>query len=169
MKNRSFILPALFVILSLVLSTHYPTANAAEIKTVRLWSDQNEPWQQQVIKEMISAFEAKFPDVKVEVEYIAFKDRSTKLAVAVAGGTLPEVALLSSQFALSLPAQGILARLDDVMASLGGPDRFYKASLSLATYDGHFYSLPYSTVPVVLWYRKDLLKKAGLNTARNVG
>ena len=105
---------------------------------------------------MVSDFESKNPDVKVEVEYIAFKDRHAKLMAALAGGDVPEVALLASPYATSLPALGVLAPLDDLMAELGGTNRFYGGALSLASYQGHYYSLPYSTIPVVLWYRKEL-------------
>ena len=135
---------------------------AAATRKIVFWSDQSEPWQQEVIKGMIGEFESKNPEVKVEVEYIAFKDRQAKLTAALAGGTLPEVALLSSQYATSLPAEGLMASLDDVVTALGGANSFYPVSLSLATYQGHYYSLPYSTIPVVFWYRKDLLGKQGL-------
>jgi multiple sugar transport system substrate-binding protein len=135
---------------------------AAPAKNIIFWSDQSEPWQQEVIKGMISEFESKNPDVKVEAEYISFKDRQAKMTAALAGGILPEVALLSSQYATSLPTQGVMASLDDVVKDLGGANSFFGASLSLAAYEGHYYSLPYSTIPVVLWYRKDLLNKQGL-------
>jgi multiple sugar transport system substrate-binding protein len=141
----------------------WPTLEAsAQVRKIRFWSDQSEPWQHETIKGMVSDFESKNPDVKVEVEYIAFKDRHAKLMAALAGGDVPEVALLASPYATSLPALGVLAPLDDLMAELGGPNRFYGGALSLASYQGHYYSLPYSTIPVVLWYRKDLLQKAGI-------
>ncbi|MBW2121941.1 MAG: sugar ABC transporter substrate-binding protein [Deltaproteobacteria bacterium] len=111
---------------------------------------------------MISEFESLNPDVKVEVEYIGWKDRQAKMTAAMASGTEPEVALLSSQYATSLPAQGALARMDDVMVDLGGPEAFYGAALSLASYEGHFYSIPYSMLPVVIWYRKDRFDRIGL-------
>ncbi len=104
----------------------------------------------------------KHPDVKVELEFIAFRDRQTKLTAAISGGTVPEVILLTDYYAVSLPAQGLLAPLDDLMAGLGGPSVFFESTLSLAKYEGHYYSLPYSTIPVLLWYRKDLFKQHGL-------
>ena len=84
------------------------------------------------------------------------------MTAALAAQDVPEVAFLSSQYATSLPAQGALKNLDDLMKSLGGPNAFSGASLSLAMYDGHYYSLPYSTIPVVMWYRKDRFEENGL-------
>jgi ABC-type glycerol-3-phosphate transport system substrate-binding protein len=140
-----------------------PACNAAgETKSIRFWSDQSEPWQQQVITAMVQDFESSHPGVKVEVEYIAFKDRQAKMTAALAAQDVPEVALLSSQYATSLPAAGALKNLDDLVKDLGGPAAFSGASLGLARYNDHFYSLPWCTAPVVMWYRKDRLSENGL-------
>lgn len=140
-----------------------PACNAAgETKTIRFWSDQSEPWQQKVIAAMIQDFESSHPGVKVEVEYIAFKDRQAKMTAALAAQDVPEVALLSSQYATSLPAQGALKNLDGLVKDLGGPGAFTGASLSLSKYNDHFFSLPYATLPVVMWYRKDRFEENGL-------
>lgn len=160
MKRQIFLVVSMITLLCMLLLPYH--TEAKETKNIIFWSDQSEPWQQEVIKGMIGEFESKNPDVKVEVEYIAFKDRQAKMTAALAGGILPEVALLSSHYATSLPAQGVMASLDDTLKDLGGANSFFGASLSLATYEGHYYSLPYSTIPVVLWYRKDLLKNQGL-------
>ena len=77
----------------------------------------------------------------------------------MATGTEPEVALLNSQYATSLPARGVLVTLDDVVEELGGRDAFFESALSLSQYDGKYYTLPYQTQPVVMWYRKDIFKK----------
>jgi multiple sugar transport system substrate-binding protein len=135
---------------------------AADETTIRFWSDQSEPWQQKVISAMVQDFEASHKGIKVEVEYISFKDRQAKMTAALAAQDVPEVALLSSQYATSLPAQGALRPLDDVVQELGGPGIFSGASLSLARYNDKFYSLPYSTIPVVVWYRTDRFQEAGL-------
>jgi multiple sugar transport system substrate-binding protein len=160
MKRQISLILIMVTFLSMFfLSDH---VGAAPLKKITFWSDQSEPWQQDVIKGTVSEFESKNPDVKVEVEYIAFKDRHAKLMAALAGGEVPEVALFASPYATSLPSFGVLASLDDLMAELGGPNAFYGVALSLATHQGHYYTLPYSTIPVVLWYRKDLLSKQGL-------
>jgi multiple sugar transport system substrate-binding protein len=146
-----------------------PACNAAgETKTIRFWSDQSEPWQQKVIAAMIQDFESSHQGVKVEVEYIAFKDRQAKMTAALAAQDVPEVAFLSSQYATSLPSQGALRSLDDLMKSLGGPGAFTGSSLSLAMTDGHYYTLPYSTLPVVMWYRKDRFEENSLKVPQTI-
>ena len=135
---------------------------AEEAVTIRFWSDQSEPWQQKVIDEMVKDFEASHQGTKVEVEYIAFKDRQAKMTAALAAQDVPDVALLSSQYATSLPPQGALRPLDDVVKELGGAGAFLGASLSLARYNDKFYTLPYCILPVVVFYRTDRLQEAGL-------
>jgi multiple sugar transport system substrate-binding protein len=154
-----------FIILMAVLTVYLfaPVCNAAsETTAIRFWSDQSEPWQQKAITAMVEDFESSHPGVKVEVEYISWKDRQAKMTAALAAQDVPEVALLSSQYATSLPAQGVLKNLDDIVQDLGGPEAFLGASLSLAKYEGHFYSLPYSLIPVVVWYRTDIFDQNGL-------
>ena len=154
-----------FIILVTVFTVYLlaPVCNAAgETKAIRFWSDQSEPWQQKAITAMVQDFESSHPGVKVEVEYISWKDRQAKMTAALAAQDVPEVALLSSQYATSLPAQGVLKNLDGIVKDLGGPNAFLGASLSLAEYEGHFYTLPYSLIPVVVWYRTDIFSQNGL-------
>ena len=131
----------------------------AETKEIRFWSDQAEPWQQEIIVKMINQFEELNPDVKVNVEYLSFEDTNTKIISALASGTEPEVCLFPSQYPISLAAQGVLATLDDVVEELGGQDAFFESALSLSQYNGNYYTLPYTTIPVVIWYRKDIFDK----------
>jgi len=56
-----------------------------------------------------------------------------------------------------------LKNLDDLVKDLGGEGAFSGASLSLARYNDHFYTLPWCTAPVVMWYRKEsAVKKVAL-------
>jgi multiple sugar transport system substrate-binding protein len=159
MKKCVFVVLAAIMAICLLAG---PGNTAGEPKTIRFWSDQSEPWQQKVISAMIEDFESSNPGVKVEVEYISWKDRQSKMTAALAAQDVPDVAFLSSQYATSLPSQGVLKVLDDVAKELGGPEAFTGASLSLAKYNDHFYSLPYCTIPVVMWYRKDRFEECGL-------
>ncbi len=160
-KSICLVLMAALAIVAVCLLS--PECQAAgETKTIRLWSDQSEPWQQKVLTAMAQDFESSHPGVKVEVEYISFKDRQAKMTAALAAQDVPEVALLSSQYATSLPAAGALKELDGVVKEFGGTDAFVGASLSLAKYKDHFYSIPYSMIPVVVWYRMDRFQENGL-------
>jgi len=164
--RRSVLLVLVFLAATCLLAP--PLHAAGEPRTIRFWSDQGEPWQQKVIAAMVQDFEASHPGVKVEVEYISFKDRQAKMTAALAAQDVPEVALLSSQYATSLPAQGVLKELDGLVKELGGAEAFAGASLSLARYKDHFYSLPYSMIPVVMWYRTDRFQEAGVKVPQTL-
>ncbi len=145
-----------------------PVSQAGEVRQIRFWSDQSEPWQQKVLTAMVQDFESTHPGIKVEVEYISWGDRQAKMTAGMASQEVPEVALLSSQYATSLPATGALRTLDDVVKDLGGANAFLGASLSLARYNNHFYTLPYSVIPVVMWYRKDRFEENGLTPPKTL-
>jgi len=51
-----------------------------------------------------------------------------------------------------------LRPLDDVVKELGGEGIFTGSSLSLAKYKDKFYTVPYCTIPVVVFYRTDRLQ-----------
>ena len=69
MKKLIFLVLSLTALLSMTLM---PLNAGAATKNIVFWSDQSEPWQQDVIKGMISDFESKNPDVKVEVGIYRF-------------------------------------------------------------------------------------------------
>jgi len=94
------------LILTIVLTIGFSAVQcAAEDVTIRFWSDQSEPWQQKEIEAMGRDFEAAHPGIKVEAEYIAWQDRQAKMTAALAAQDVPDVALLSSQYATSLPPE----------------------------------------------------------------
>jgi len=149
---------ALCLVFTMILT--WSTNCLAQSKEIRFWSDQTEPWQQEVIGKIISKFEELNPDVKVNVEYLSWEDFNNKLVSALATGTEPEVSLFAIQYSATLPAEGVLVPLDDVLEELGGQDAFFESALSISRYkDGKYYTLPYSTLPVLLWYRKDIFEK----------
>jgi ABC-type glycerol-3-phosphate transport system substrate-binding protein len=120
----------LLLMMALVVTSAWifpPVSRAGEVRQIRLWSDQSEPWQQKVIAAMVQDFQSSHPTIKVEVEYISWQDRQAKMTAALAAQDVPEVALLSSQYATSLPATGALRTLDDVVKDLGGADAFLGA------------------------------------------
>ena len=55
MRKKFFLVSMIAMMICLLAAASYA---AAETKKIRFWSDQSEPWQQQVIKAMIEDFEA---------------------------------------------------------------------------------------------------------------
>jgi multiple sugar transport system substrate-binding protein len=88
----------------------------------------------------------------------------TKLALAASSGRPPDVAI-SHLSRLPLLAQaGLVESVDEAGLTGAGltEDKFTPRAWSKATVDGTTYAVPLDTHPFVIFYNRDLAKKAGL-------
>jgi multiple sugar transport system substrate-binding protein len=113
---------------------------------------------EQDLQAIVDAFEADNPDIDVKVETTPYDDYFTKLQTALAGGTAGDAFELNYENFVTYAENGSLAELGDV------DDSSYKPSLLEAyQHDGTQLGLPESFSDVVLFYNKDLFKKAGVD------
>lgn len=115
-------------------------------------------------KDIVEAFEKKYPDVHVEVLSSANSEYEQKLAVMLAGGDDIDVFIAKQNLALtSLADNGYVYALNDLIEG---------DSLDLSNYgdlidlhyniDGKIYGLPYRKNDYVLFYNKNLFDQANL-------
>lgn len=95
----------------------------------------------------------------------------TKLALATASGTPPDVGIAHLSRLPLLAAAGLLEPVQDAgVGELGiTADKFTPAAWKKATVDGTVYAVPLDTHPFVLFYNTDLARKAGLLDAAGDG
>ena len=88
----------------------------------------------------------------------------TKLALAAAGDRPPDVAAFHASRLGAYAPQGLLTPLDTEMLARNGitEDKFLPEVWKRGQFDGKQYLIPLDTHPLVLYYNKDLAKKAGL-------
>jgi multiple sugar transport system substrate-binding protein len=86
-----------------------------------------------------------------------------KFGTAAASGSAPDVASIDLVFLPYFASQGALEDITDIANSLPYKDSLSPAHRRLATYDGKTYALPFTAEASVLYYNKDLFKKAGLD------
>lgn len=125
--------------------------NAAEVK----WG-----------KEMVSAWNAAHPDQQVEGQEIpAGKSSEEVIGAAIAAGNAPCLVFNTSPAAVpQFQKQGGLVPLDSFPdAAQYIKDRTGSLADQYKSSDGKYYQLPWKSNPVVLFYNKDLFKKAGLD------
>jgi len=132
----------------------------AKEKKITYLSPETDPSSIEVDNEIIKRFEAANPGIKVELTHGNLGDILPKLAAMINAGTAPDVAYFSPRYVTSLAAQGSLLKLDDLFAEMGDiPKKFVTPSK-----DGAVYDIPASMESMVLYYRKDLLEKAGITS-----
>ena len=113
--------------------------------------------------DLIEAFEAKYPNIKVEPVVTGYSDYHTKLLTMIAGGAAPDVMRISTQFLPDLVASGGLLDVGK-MAEEKGFDlsMYYEDGLKDCSWDGICYGLPWGTAPVYMLMNVDMFEAAGV-------
>lgn len=141
------------------------SANAAPKGEITVWS-----WNiaAEALDMLVPDFNKQYPDVKVTVVNMGHADVRTKaLAGCAAGGTdLPDVVTIEND-----EAETYWAQFPDCFVNLKtlGVDKYKDAFpafkwTQLSAGDG-IYSLPWDSGPAVMFYRRDLYQKAGVDPA----
>ncbi|WFR73353.1 ABC transporter substrate-binding protein [Prescottella defluvii] len=132
--------------------------------TITFWS--NHPGKSQdVEKELIKRFEAKYPDLKVDLVDGGknYEEVSQKFNAALSGGALPDVVVLSDVWWFNYALTGAIEPLDPLFGEVGVNASDYVDSL-LADYlfQGKHFALPYARSTPIFYYNKQVWAQAGL-------
>ena len=132
--------------------------------TLRWWSPQASPDQLKAYRAQIAAFEAANPTVRVVFEPTSDEGYPAQFAAAFAAKQLPNlVTHLPSFAAQNYYAQGLLEPVDDVIRAIGTERYFAGANEIYRTADNHCCATGIGNTAVdMFWYRKDLLRAAGI-------
>lgn len=102
--------------------------------------------------------------VKVDLENVGDDDYYTKLLLALDSGNGPDVFHHGGSAAGELAEAGYIEPLDNYLSSWADWAQFYPASVqSSVQYQGQTWCVPYGLDTRFLYYRKDILTKAGLS------
>ena len=121
---------------------------------IRFWQF----WSVEWIQPAIDKFQAENPDYKIEVERLTWDAGFNKIVTAMAADDAPDVLEIGSTWVAGFGSDGGILPLEigDLQNKL--------SSWRPALYDGEYYAVPWALSTNALFYNKDLLKKAELNT-----
>ncbi len=153
MKKLSTLL-AVLLCLSMIFAA---CAEEAEPVTITYCNFNASGANEETLAKMVEAFEAANPDVKVEVETIAYDDYFTQMQTRVAGGTAPDCYELNIENFAAYANKGILGEITGTDVS-----GLNETALNAFNVNGKQYGLPESFSNVVLIYNKDLFDAAGV-------
>ena len=122
----------------------------------------------EAIGPMVRAFEAENPSIHVRVQQIPWTAAHEKLLTAFVGGALPDVAQLENTWVPEFAAIDALMPLDAAMSrdSLHVPrGDYFPGVLATNVVDDTLYGVPWYVDTRVMFYRSDLLRKAGVASA----
>ena len=132
---------------------------------IKVWLSNN-PEEVAWGKAMVKKWNAEHPDQKVTAQEIpAGKTSEEVIGAAITAGNAPCLVFNTSPAAVpQFQKQGGLVPLDDFE---GGSDYVEQRSGDVAkqytSEDGKYYQIPWKSNPVMIFYNKDLLKKAGVD------
>src|SRR3954468_4619470 len=130
--------------------------------TITIWArDVQKPFMGQLVDAYNKSHKA-----QAKLSLIPSAQFVQKFGTAAASGTAPDVASIDLVFLPYFASQGALQDISEMSNALPYKDSLSPAHQRLATYEGKTYALPFTAEASVLYYNKDLFKKAGLNPSK---
>lgn len=155
MRRAAF--PAAFAVLLAAGACARGSSRAA----VRFWGLGREG---EVVKELLPAFRERHPGVRVEVQQIPWTAAHEKLLTAFVGESLPDVAQIGNTW---LPEFQTLGALEDLGPRVArspviASGKYFPGIWDTNLVEGVLCGVPWYVDTRVLFYRKDLLRAAGV-------
>ncbi|QJD89045.1 sugar ABC transporter substrate-binding protein [Duganella dendranthematis] len=120
----------------------------------------------EVVTALIPEFERTHPGVRVEVQQLPWTAAHEKLLTAFAGEVMPDVFQLGNTWIPELEVLNALAPLDGYVAASAvvRQDDYFPGIWDTNVVNGRLWGLPWYVDTRVMFYRQDMLKRAGFNT-----
>jgi multiple sugar transport system substrate-binding protein len=119
----------------------------------------------EVVAELLPEFERSHPGIRVTVQQVPWTAAHEKLLTAFAGDATPDLCQLGNTWIPELVALNALAPLDRYIA--GSPivlaDDYFAGIWDTNRVDGNVYGVPWYVDTRLLFYRRDLLNRAGFS------
>ncbi len=134
------------------------------MRHVSIWMDDMTEDRQDMMEEIIAAFEAKYPDIKVDFTGLP-GDATDKLMLGFEAGTGPDILNITSKNIATYIENGYVVDITDMYAEQGNDAILDSAIESATSFDrdgGRLYYLPSGTNFYCLWIRPDWFAEKGL-------
>ncbi len=128
-----------------------------------IWST---PQEMTIYKKFINAFEKEYPQIKINVQTMAWSEYWSKLPVLFASGTVPDVLWMHDSRIYQFAELGVLAPLDPLIKKdppYGWPNDYVPIQIEAFNVGGQQYALPYDFASTLVIYNKSYLDEAGLS------
>ena len=128
--------------------------------TLRFWAMGAEG---EVVQQLMPDFERENPGIKVRVQAMPWTAAHEKLLTSYVGESTPDVAQLGNTWVPEFAAINALEPLEAYVARSATvkPDAFFRGIWDTNVVDGEVYGVPWYVDTRVIFYRSDLLARAG--------
>jgi multiple sugar transport system substrate-binding protein len=120
----------------------------------------------EVIGQLLSQFRRLHPEIEVRIQQLPFKAAHQKLLTAVAGGATPDVCQLGNTWVPEFAALKALEPLgpSTAQSTIVQESDYFPGIWDTNVIAGTLYGVPWYVDTRLLFYRRDLLAKAGFST-----
>ena len=166
MKKLISVLLVALLAVSLFANGSSEQASEPETATIRYWQHSSAA-RDAMMERIVAMFEEKYPQYKVELEFIPEADYNQKLIPALATDTAPDVFQIQQGMVAKLAAVESIQPLD---TSVMSPETIAKDKVNSAVdglkYNGEYYGMPTDTQTIILMWNKEHAKEAGLDAEK---
>lgn len=139
------------------------TAQADDVVELTFMGWEASPLETQAVEDGIAAFEAQYPNIKVNyTPGLAGSEYNAKLLSSAAAGSMPDVMFVAAASYREFASKGVLLELTDKFDENYSLDDFIDSSRQIMEIDGHVYGISSCTVSPIVYYNKDVFDAAGL-------
>ncbi len=123
------------------------------------WQFWTDPQVKPALIEIIHQFEKENPEIKINLTDLTWSEGHEKIVVAFASGTAPDILELGSDWVPEFSSQDVLLDVTSDAEKIQQDFLMWEPVF----YKGRIYGFPWLLDTRVLFYNKDLMKKAGLD------
>jgi len=133
---------------------------ASKPVTITFWHTHNAQ-ETPTLEAIVKDFEAKNPNIKVELQAVPFDGGQNKFKTAAQAGNAPDVFRSECAWTPQFAALGLLAPIDDLVTAEDKAD-FLPVAAAAYQFKGKTYGLPQVTDALALLYNKKMFQEAGV-------
>lgn len=130
---------------------------AEDDTTIRFWAFGREG---EVVQELAHDFERTHPGVRIRVQQIPWSAAHEKLLTAIVGRATPDIAQMGNTWIPEMVTLGAIAPLRIALAD----SSYFPGIVATNVVNDTLYGMPWYVDTRVLFYRKDILARAGYRT-----
>ncbi|HEY8888782.1 MAG TPA: sugar ABC transporter substrate-binding protein [Clostridium sp.] len=138
-------------------------SNKPKVTTIQFMETLTSPERTKFVKELISDFELKNKDTKVELISEPWEQAHDKIITLSAANQLPDVIEMAANWVSEIGATGKIENLQPYFNKWDKKDTLTETSLKLGkAYKNTLYVIPHSLYFQAMYYRSDWFKAAGI-------
>ena len=117
---------------------------AASSTSIKLWTYPIGGWgNDDTVQNLISSFNAKYPDIKVTVEYLDYTNGDDQVNTAIEGGSAPDLIMEGPErLVANWGAKGVMAPLNDLWTDDAKKDIYESVESACKDTAGNYYEYP---------------------------